>query len=301
MFDWLRDLMSLGRLETPPHAEPCLSSRPLSGNFFRFHSEEHLHLDEFWKAFLDGDWKWKAQERYAGEYLNCGHFFGLTAEGARAEAEFYDAAKNRPLLEVKAAFANVLDLTDLGCMRFLVAQRQAELPSPGTVHLDHLLAFLTDERRGGNPFTDDIGYWACANHYDAVLFYSARALPPDVRARVNTGNPYAWELDEACGFTAEESALKLQQDLSFQNLVVLSGARLTSAISEFRVDAGPWRVNPYHNNSTAQLDEVLHRNHSPFDSDYQREQSESIITVQGNQTVIPQRPPNRDKDNPPPP
>ena len=122
-----------------------------------------------------------------------------------------------------------------------------------------------------------------------------------MRARVNTGNPYAWELDEACGFTAEEAALKLQQDLSFQNLVVLSGARLTSAISEFQRDAGPWRVNPYHNNSTAQLDEVLHLNRSPFDSDYQREQSESIITVQCNQTVIPQRPPNRDKDNPPPP
>ncbi len=82
---------------------------------------------------------------------------------------------------------------------------------------------------------------ASSSVYDGILFYSARAVPPELRDQIRTGSDFGWELNEACGFTAEKEALKLQKDLSIQNVVAFSGARLTSAISEFRTGNEPWR------------------------------------------------------------
>ncbi len=46
-------------------------------------------------------------------YANCGHYFGLTEAGARAEAQFYGVCPDRSLLEVKS-FDSVLDLNRSG-------------------------------------------------------------------------------------------------------------------------------------------------------------------------------------------
>jgi hypothetical protein len=48
----------------------------LRGVVYRYHPKAHLHDGhEFWRMFVDGSWKWKAKQRFAGVDLNPGHFF----------------------------------------------------------------------------------------------------------------------------------------------------------------------------------------------------------------------------------
>lgn len=258
-------------------AQPLIATRTVNGSLFRLHSKDHIYREDFWRTFLDGEWKWKSQERFAGADLNCGHFFGLTESGAQAEAQFYGISDDRVILEVKASFDNILDLTDLGCMRYLMSLVSSGIRNPETVHVRFLLAFLLDQWAGGNALTDSIGAWACSNGYEGILFLSSRSIDPVLRYNIETGKEYDWELNEFCGFTAEKEALELQKDQSVQNLVVFSGANLTSSISEFRVENEPWLPNPYYGFETDELDVILHQYNVPFDSDYQFSRSEAII------------------------
>src|SRR5688572_10282740 len=122
IWQWLR--------EEPPIAKSFertgrlpYSSR-IEGTFYRWHNRDNLFSGkEFCKTFEDGPWKWSAAQRYAGEHLNCGHYFSLAAEGATAEAEFYgmETVKTHRMLTVTADFESVLDLTYEENLRAVVA------------------------------------------------------------------------------------------------------------------------------------------------------------------------------------
>jgi hypothetical protein len=47
----------------------------LRGKGYRWQQQERVQRGaEFYKMFEDGPWKWKAQGRFAGAGLNCGHY-----------------------------------------------------------------------------------------------------------------------------------------------------------------------------------------------------------------------------------
>lgn len=272
LLDWiLPGGISLpGALHEP---ESRLVVKPVSATLYRLHSRRHFAPEEFWRTFLDSDRKWAAQERFAGADMNCGHYFALTADGCRAEAAFYKMrTDDRVLLQARATIPAVVDLTAPACMRHTMAIYAAQPPEVVNCRPYRLLSFLADEMQGGNDFTDLIGHWAGVRHrFDGIVFFSARSLSPHQRRLLYLPD-HMFELDEACGFTQdEEIEEKMQGDPAIQNLVAFSGARLTAAIEEFRIENEPWRRNPWHGVSQETLDDVLRAHGVSFDSAYQDE------------------------------
>src|SRR6266478_5242086 len=45
---------------------------------YRWHDPKYFWGGpQFFKSFLDGSWKLAARGRFAGRFVNCGHYFGL--------------------------------------------------------------------------------------------------------------------------------------------------------------------------------------------------------------------------------
>ena len=95
LWEWLIEHLGLtvSIASPPPRAKPEPIIRELTSTLYRFHSAEHFRPESLWESFLDGPWKWDAQERFAGAQLNCGHFFARDREGARSETAFYGLDK----------------------------------------------------------------------------------------------------------------------------------------------------------------------------------------------------------------
>ena len=84
-------------------------------------------------------------------------------------------------MELEIQLNQVLDLTHLACMRYVLGRFAGNLDE---AHVEWLLAFLADEWAGGNELTNSIGLWAAKQGLSAIIFFSARALPPDVRSHI---------------------------------------------------------------------------------------------------------------------
>jgi hypothetical protein len=98
---------------------------------------------------------------------------------------------------------------------------------------------------------------------------------------------HMFELDEACGFTPQEDEVaEMQGDPARQNVVAFSGARLTAAIEEFRIDEEPWRRNPWHGFAEKALDSVFRAHGVLFDSDYQDEMRSRLAIRPGPPTPV---------------
>jgi hypothetical protein len=145
----------------------------------RYHSRAHLYTgEEFWKTFMDGPWKWDAQQRFAGAGLNTGHYFAFR-DAAHRELSHYAATidtSQYDVLAVKAEIDNILDLTSWEHMSTISTEI-------GISEMDRRLVpgMLVCEESGGNWLTDAFGLYAHRNGYSGIVFYSARALDPTDR------------------------------------------------------------------------------------------------------------------------
>ena len=251
-------------------------SRTFSESVYRWHDPNHLHEgSDFWRTFEDGPWKWKSQERYAGEYLNCGHFFALTPAGANAEADFYEIARgSRTLLKARVTSQRILDLTYES--NLIEAARSLVGWDGSRNELLDALDALLDSAKGGTWLTDSLGRWAAAHGYDGILFFGARAFLQD--------ETLVWQIRhggaDRLGFNMVAYSFNtLRKNPDYMNLVFLSGAGLTTAIETYAMpaDAGDVR-NEYFGMRDLDLDLRL-----KFGVEYQREQraraDESIIVT----------------------
>lgn len=282
LLDWiLPGGISVGPT-APPEPESHLVTKSVSATLCRLHSRRRFHPEEFWRTFHDDDRKWAAQERFAGSQLNCGHYFALTAEGARAEAAFYKMrTEERVLLEARVTLPSIIDLTHAACMRHALSIYAADPEEVKQNRVYRVLSFLADEIQAGNDFTDLIGRWAAVNQAsDGILFFSARSLSEHQR-RLLYMPDHMFELDEACGFTQEEEVEDWQKEPGLLNLVAFSGARLTGAVEAFRIDGGKWQSNPWCGMAEEALDEVLREHGFPWDSGYQDEMRHRVVIRRG--------------------
>lgn len=214
-----------------------------TGKFFRWHNPTHLHTGpKFARTFEDGPWKWDARQRYAGQGFNCGHFFSLTKQGATAEAVYYQMnMQSNVLLEVEADIQDCLDLRYEKNLRAVVEACATE-DRVEDIQTMALLRVAVDVPKGGNSMTDAIGWWAQNQGYKGLLFFGARAIEPYRDAVDNEGDMQAGIYTAGCHFA------DLRADTSTTNLVVFSGAYLTTRISTFRsLQKGSW-LSPRHKN-----------------------------------------------------
>ena len=264
----------------------------LSGRFYRLHDPKYCDEKSFWRIFLDADYKWEAEQRFASSAFNCGHFFGLAPEAALAESAFYEEeskGENKSmdktqhtsvLVEIVATFPTILDLTDSATSDRVFGLFIGK-EYDGSPYFFQL-KYLTDEMEAGNSLTKDIGRWAWEHRYDGILFSSARAMekaPYDsyqsYRDRIT--NPPNPNLD----FTGADDIDHMQATKAIQNVVIFSGACLTSRIVKYRIDNGQWRRNPYCGISLRKLDKVLKAGCCVFDSAYQVQASDGLISRTG--------------------
>jgi hypothetical protein len=214
----------------------------LSGKAYRWHDPDHIHHGKnFYRTFEDGPWKWDAQGRFAGKGINCGHFFGLSVEAATAEAEYYDMHPDRrTLLEIEASSTRILDLTDRRNMQCVFKKCIQNHEIASSTYFE-MLVEMVEKQKGGNVFTDYIGWWAKHAGYDGILFFSARAVQKyrSQFEKMNTNLGYDH---------APEVFYFMRRDASIRNVVIFSGADLVNAISKYSVNGTP-HTNPLYGNS----------------------------------------------------
>jgi hypothetical protein len=127
-------LSRLARRKRSESESAPADTKPMSvrvyGNGFRYLRKENVtNGDDFCKVFIDGPWKWKGQQRFAGVFedvneltgekrsvkVSPGHFFAMTKECAASEIGHYydqDELKKFSLMKVEIELDNMLDLTD---------------------------------------------------------------------------------------------------------------------------------------------------------------------------------------------
>jgi hypothetical protein len=261
-----------GDLGLSPEPFPATGRMPMSsaleGSFVRWHDPEFFwSRDAFWKTFQDGDWKWDKQERYAGKGLNCGHYFALNREGATAEGKFYNIPfSKRALLTVEGKFDAVLDLT---YEAHLVAVGREAFENfddlPPRAPLMTLLSYLVGHEKGGNAFRDFVGYWAHREGYDGILFFGARALESDPRLlwQIHHGQD-----EDMTGTYAHGYFTDMRRRPDLKNLVIFSGAKLTTRVSSYQLPPGERTTNSLHDMPAGEFDRKL-----DFNAEYQAERA----------------------------
>lgn len=239
-------------------------STKVKGELVRFHNPDYFWAkDEFWKTFQDGPWKWGEQQRFAGKDFNCGHYFALNKVGALAESKFYELDLTQyTMLTIKANIDCVLDLT--------YEDHILELGREALVNFDHipyrsrlmtLLAYMLERSKGGNDFTDCAGRWAQRRGYAGILFFGARALEryPDLIHRIHHGQ------DEYMGIpTVHGHFNDMRSKPDLKNLVIFSGAMLTTQISRYQLSSNNQSRNSLFKMDLAKLDSELE-----FNAEYQ--------------------------------
>ena len=227
-------------------------STKFSGIVCRFHKKQWLFTgDQFYRNWEDSPRKWAARERYAGQRINCGHFFGCSVKGSRSEGAAYkmDAAQHS-LLEVELELESTLDLTYEENMDWILAQVFENPEVLGTAYFAKVIE-LIHHQHGGDQVNEFIGHVAVREGFDSLLFFGARALREYESAwTMNPDDPLIY-MTEQIVFPE----MRAKRDL--QNLVIFSGSNLTRRITRYRVDEGDWQLNPFHGVSAADLDRVL--------------------------------------------
>jgi hypothetical protein len=246
----------------------------ITGRFFRWHSPARFWSgDDFWRVFVDGPWKWDAQQRFAGKGLNCGHFFSLNCDGASAEATHYGLAINSDhlqLLQVSMRVDPVLDLTSYDGIKTAF---DAVVENP-----DFSTPFIAEELveidTGGTCLTDRIGHWAVKMGYEGILFLGARAIhgPGEKpwQGKAGMRGPKLWDYDFFWWYVDDFREQKTQL-----NLVVFRGRYLTAQISSFKIGKGTIVKNPYFGMSEQEIERRLATEHDyrAYDEEYQDHQS----------------------------
>ncbi len=106
---------------------------------------------------------------------------------------------------------------------------------------------LIHENPGGNPVTDELGFWAQRCGYAGIKYFSARSLN---RSGYNiSGDDDQWGIDVATG-TFDE----LRRDVSAQNLVVFSGMQLARSVRQYRKFGTIWKPNDLHGATLEEMD-----------------------------------------------
>jgi len=244
----------------------------IKGHFFRWHNRNHLWTGkEFWKTFEDGPWKWEAPERYAGRRFNCAHYFALTSDGAKAEANFYgvDTSK-RVLLEIEAQFDPILNLTYELNLRAVTAQCISDpetILGPSFPFL-YVLDTVVDVEQGGNAVTDMIGRWAFDNGYMGIMYFSARTID-EFRDMISSRQ------DFQAGVSVGQWVFNgLRDRMSTMNLAIFSGSALTGKIVAYRTPETEWLRNPYFGVTEEELDKAL-----TYGREYQQQQYYTRLIV----------------------
>jgi hypothetical protein len=227
-------------------------STRFSGVVCRFHKKQWLFTgDQFYRNWEDSPRKWAARERYAGQGINCGHFFGCSVKGSRAEGAAYkmDAAQHS-LLELELDLESALDLTCEENIDWILGQVFENPEVLGNAYFPKLIE-LIDHQHGGDQVNEFIGHVAVREGFDSLLFFGARALRKYESAwTMNPEDPLIY-MTEQIVFPD----MRAKPDL--QNLVVFSGSGLTRRIARYRIDGGDWQPNPFHGVSAQDLDKLL--------------------------------------------
>jgi hypothetical protein len=238
----------------------------LRGKAYRWQQPARVHLgDQFYKMFEDGPWKWKAQGRFAGAALNCGHYFGLSVEAATEEAAHYGMhPENAVLIQITGGSRRILDLTHPDVIKSMF-QQHVENHHVVSWSYYSMMDELIERGDGGNVVTDYLGVRAKREGYQGILFFSARVLRDIQLFRMDrvleayTYRAYIWEK---------------RRDLTNLNIVFISGAELVHGIKTIKIgDAEPF-VNPYYEIG---IDKV-YTMFPEHGEDYQLEQDHFLIT-----------------------
>jgi hypothetical protein len=263
----------------------------MRGSLFRYQARTNLYRGEnFYKMFVDGAWKWKGQQRFAGggvnpypkegepaEYkLNTGHYFATTSDSARAEIRHYieeDFVANYALLEIDVTIDDILDLTELNSIRAVANAYGVK----GNIW--DLLAELISTETGGNALSTASGHYAHNEGYAGVRFFSARALTPRQAERLREARYW----DDVAEYLEKKPVLEsMQRQSGGQCIVVFSGTLLTRAVKSYRIDDGPWEENPRFGCDQSTIEELW----GEFGPDYQYTQAMQnratyILTAEG--------------------
>ena len=239
-----------------PAAAPEPTSCVIRGSLFRYQAKTHLHRGEdFYKMFMDGAWKWKGQQRFAGVVadprsptpgeartetkINTGHYFATTTQSAEAEIRHYleqGVIDDYSLLEIEADIDNVLDLADLKTIRAVADATWIE----GNIW--DILADLITEDTGGGQIPPIFGFHAKRRGYAGIRFFSARAVLPRHAERIREAR--FW--DEVAEDLEKSAVLEaMQRRDGGLCVVIFSGVLLTRVIKRYRFDGGHWEVNPW--------------------------------------------------------
>lgn len=247
------NIVSIGYPSYPTNPFSTLpGTRPmsvvLSGNAWRYCKKAHVQgSDTFWKIFEDGPWKWDASGRYAGSGLNPGHYFALSAQGARSEILHYVKHEKElneyVLLRIEGEVNNVLDLTSVENL-YRLKDELGILNNPYD-----LLGQLVTAATGGNYFTDGLGAYAYDRGYSGILFFSARNIEEYERSHLQSEG-YYHEDDE---LTFKDLVVsEMFENLVNRCLVLFSGAEVVRATKRYYV-SGKFENNSYYKMSTEQI------------------------------------------------
>jgi hypothetical protein len=209
----------------------------VSGGYARLHSRVHGDPDRLHTLFVDHPEKLAAQERFAPEGFQCGHFFAADPAGARSEAEHYGVdASARFLLEVELELPDVLDLANYEVLGEWLSKNLDQRYISGRP-FEGLLTVI-DQTSGGNALTDHIGTQAFVDGYRGVRFFGARAVSDrDLEEMRNT-----WSI--VFGDEEERMCASFRRKPAVTNLVVFTAANVVRHTRAYRVADGPWRENP---------------------------------------------------------
>ncbi|MFT3824384.1 MAG: hypothetical protein QM731_10710 [Chitinophagaceae bacterium] len=254
----------------------------LSGKAFRYQKiPNNQQGGDFYKVFIDGSWKWKGQQRFAGvfkdrhdqsaeeppEYkINAGHYFALSDFCAKQEILHY--LKDIPLedhatLEIQGTIDNVLDLTKIENIRKVATALYIQ------ANVWDLLEKLTETTTGGGEIPALYGYYAHRNGYNGILFFSARAMDKLHSGAIRESQYWDDVMEE---YTKTLILEEMQQRPSRMCLVFFSGSVVTRSIEQYRYNSEPWQQNTYYNYDETELDKLW----GDFNSDFQAQQGRVI-------------------------
>jgi hypothetical protein len=200
---------------------------------YRWHSTRYLYEGpQLHQTFADGEWNLKAQGRFAGSGMNCGHYFAHTPEAATAERISYGMFENDALISLSAPLDDVLDLTH-GDNIAAIFEKLVELgrmEDNGILQLPWEMVYeLMEQKRGGSWITDYIGHWAAEAGYKGILFFSARS------AAQYRAHCFERKNKNLGGLDFRENLYAMRLDATSYCAVIFSGATLLPQFRYFAV------------------------------------------------------------------
>ena len=250
-------------------------SRPLppetismSATVYRFQEKSRVFRgDQMFKMFEDGPWKWRGQQRFAGEVeirpgaekikLNVGHFFATSIDTARAEMLHYvppDKLSDYSLITLAGHLGKILDLTTFYNVLKVASEMDLKFTDKTRLNDHDIYKTLITSSTGGNKFTSAFGHYASQHGYNGIVFCSARALKPEHAERLLESEYYDEVMEDyEKGPIYEEIRNRVGQ----MCVVAFSGSVVIRAIEKYHVDDGPWEANPYYRWTESDLDAKL--------------------------------------------